>query len=269
MVVLAGLSIVCGSSTILHAQAPDTAWATVDGHRMRLLVSGSGPTTIVLEAGYGDSHLMWAALQRQLSTTYRVVSYDRAGLGASEVPPHAQSAEIIARELHQALRQTKIEPPYILVGHSAGGPYVRVFASLFPRDVSGLVLTDPSPEDFYDRARKQHPSVYQHFDSLESADTSARSPGELAEDDGWDSTLVQARRLDSLNVARAIVLSSARADLKELGPIWTDEHRLWALRSPRREYVRLEGVGHAIHRERPVAILDAVRGLVNARGQER
>jgi pimeloyl-ACP methyl ester carboxylesterase len=83
-----------------------------------------------------------------------------------------------------------------------------------------------------------------------------------AEEDAWDNTLAEARAADSLFSGPAIVLSSPRLDLAELGAVWTDEHRRWALRSPRREYVRVDGAGHNIHRDRPAVVLDAVRRII-------
>jgi pimeloyl-ACP methyl ester carboxylesterase len=245
-----------------HAQIPDTAWVAVEGHRMHMLTSGRGSPTVVFEAGASGTHRMWGAIQKELSAIARVVSYDRAGLGASELSKRTRSARNIADELHSALRAAKLPPPYLLVGHSAGGLFVRAFAAMFPNEVTGLVLVDPAPEDFYDRAMRQFPKVYQYFDSIDMADTSGSTPGQRAEDDAWDSVLVEVRTLDRAVTAPAIILSSPRADLKEIGAIWTDEHRRWALRSPRREYVRVEGVGHQIHRERPGVIIDAVKRLL-------
>src|SRR5262249_16554463 len=36
------------------------------------------------------------------------------------------------------------------VGHSLGGPFVRVFAGLYPGEVAGLVLVDPTVPDDYE-----------------------------------------------------------------------------------------------------------------------
>jgi pimeloyl-ACP methyl ester carboxylesterase len=42
-----------------------------------------------------------------------------------------------------------VKPPYILVGHSFGGLVMRRFASLYPKDVLGVVLVDPMrPEEW-------------------------------------------------------------------------------------------------------------------------
>ena len=59
--------------------------------------------------------------------------------GESEPGPHPRDARQIAAELHTALHTAGLRPPYLLVGHSMGGPYIRVFAAKYPQEVSGLV----------------------------------------------------------------------------------------------------------------------------------
>jgi predicted alpha/beta superfamily hydrolase len=229
---------------------------------MQLVIAGRGSPTIVLEAGSGGTSRTWRTLMPELAGIARVVSYDRAGLGRSEPSPRPRSARVIAEELHDALRSARLPPPYVLVAHSAGGLYARVFAAMYPSEVVGVVLVDPAPEDFYERARREFPSVYAHFDSLDATDIASRPPSEKAEEDVWDNTLAEVRAADSLFTGPAIVLSSPRLDLAELGSVWTDEHRRWALRNPRREYVHVDGVGHNIHRDRPAVVLDAVRRIM-------
>ncbi len=53
----------------------------------------------------------------------------------------------IVWELHELLKKAGETPPYILVGHAFGGLNMRLFAALFPDEVAGLVLLDPSHED--------------------------------------------------------------------------------------------------------------------------
>ncbi|MEQ1692257.1 MAG: alpha/beta hydrolase [Gemmatimonas sp.] len=251
-----------GTAPPMGAQAPDTLWATVDDHRMRLLVSGQGEPTIVLEAGSGGTSRTWRTLQPALGALGRVVAYDRAGLGQSDPSPRPRTARVIAEELRSALEAAHLRPPYLLVAHSAGGAYARVFAALYPTDVAGLVLVDPASEDFYARAKREFPSVYAHFDSLDAVDLASLPPNQRAEEQEWEANLAMARASDPRVIGPAIVLSSPRADLAELGPLWTDEHRRWAARAPRREYVRVDSVGHAIHQERPAVVLDAVRRIL-------
>ena len=112
-------------------------------HRLHLLESGRGSPTIVLEAGLMSTVLSWSELQRELAGSFRVVSYDRAGLGWSDMGPMPRTADRIVDELHTLLERAAIPPPYVLVGHSFGGLTMPLFAARFPDEVAGVVLVDP------------------------------------------------------------------------------------------------------------------------------
>jgi pimeloyl-ACP methyl ester carboxylesterase len=106
--------------------------------------------TVILEAGTLAFSPYWAWVQPEISMFTRVVAYDRAGLGWSDPGPKPRDAEHIAAELHTALQEAGIQPPYVLVAHSQGGLYAPVFAHLYPDEVAGLVLVEP-----------QHPSAFE------------------------------------------------------------------------------------------------------------
>ena len=112
-------------------------------HRLHLLESGRDGPTVVLEAGLMSTVLSWSALQGELARKYRVVSYDKAGLGWSEQGPMPRTADRIVDELHSVLERASIPPPYILVGHSFGGLTVPLFAARYPDETAGVVLVDP------------------------------------------------------------------------------------------------------------------------------
>lgn len=112
-------------------------------HRLHFLEKGSGPLTVLLEAGLMSTVLSWAELQDALTSSYRVVSYDRAGLGWSDLGPMPRTADRIVDELHSLLQRAEIPPPYVLVGHSFGGMTMSLFAARFPEEVAGMVLVDP------------------------------------------------------------------------------------------------------------------------------
>jgi pimeloyl-ACP methyl ester carboxylesterase len=119
---------------------------TVNGRKMHLRCLGSGSPTIVLEPGLGPSTdvLRWSEVQPKLARTTRVCSYDRAGLGWSELQPGPSDADHIAANLHELLAQAKIDGPIVLMGHSYGGVYIRDYAAHYPADVAGLILVDSS-----------------------------------------------------------------------------------------------------------------------------
>lgn len=112
-------------------------------HRLHIFEQGSGGPTVVLEAGLMSTVLSWDNLQRELARSYRVVSYDRAGLGWSDLGPMPRTSERIVEELHALLHRAGAAPPYILVGHSFGGLTVPLFAARFPEETAGMVLVDP------------------------------------------------------------------------------------------------------------------------------
>ncbi|MGN6366794.1 MAG: alpha/beta fold hydrolase, partial [Phycisphaerae bacterium] len=92
----------------------------------------------------------WRMVQEGVGRFARAVAYERAGMGKSAAVGGVRDAATIARELHAALVSVGLKPPYVLVGHSMGGVYVRVFAGMYPSEVSGMVLVDPTQGDMYE-----------------------------------------------------------------------------------------------------------------------
>lgn len=143
VILLGALYQVLGTRRDRRRFPPPGRLVDLDHHRLHLLESGTGSPTIVLEAGLMSTVLSWSNLQRELAETYRVVSYDRAGLGWSDLGPMPRTADRIVDELHTLLQQAAIPPPYVLVGHSFGGLTMPLFAARFPEEVAGVVLVDP------------------------------------------------------------------------------------------------------------------------------
>jgi len=130
--------------------APGTSY-DVDGHRLHLSCTGTGRPTVVLESGLGEMSASWARIVSDVSPTTRVCAYDRAGQGWSDDVDEPQDAVTIATDLHTLLQRAGEAGPYVLVGHSAGGPYVMTYAAHYPDEVAGMVLLDSmSPDEFTD-----------------------------------------------------------------------------------------------------------------------
>jgi len=118
----------------------------VGGYRLHISCIGNGSPTVVLDAGQGGFSLDWSLIQPELAATTRVCAYDRAGYGWSDPSPQPRTPRQIAEELHTLLVNAGIEGPYVLVGHSAGGKHVRLYATRHPQDVAGMVLIDARTE---------------------------------------------------------------------------------------------------------------------------
>ena len=119
----------------------------VGGMKMHIDCTGEGSPAVILDSGLGDTYVSWRKVQPQVSQFVRVCSYDRAGLGYSDSSSRPRTSQVIAEELHALLQSASIAPPYVLVGHSMAGYDVRLFASLYPKEVAGMVLVDASHPD--------------------------------------------------------------------------------------------------------------------------
>lgn len=113
--------------------------------------------TIIIEAGAHSNTDMLHWLAEGLKNNTRVLRYDRDGKWFSESSNDDQkSPEFYAHQLHELLEKTGEKPPYILVGHSMGGPYSRIFRDLYPNEVAGIVFIDSShPEQWKRLAQKE------------------------------------------------------------------------------------------------------------------
>lgn len=118
----------------------------IDACKLHLNRQGSGQPVVVLEAGIAATSISWAPVQARLAELSTVCSYDRAGLGWSELRRDRSLActlEQMTGELHALLREAGLAAPFVLVGHSFGGLLVRAFAHFYPEQVAGLILVDP------------------------------------------------------------------------------------------------------------------------------
>jgi pimeloyl-ACP methyl ester carboxylesterase len=117
------------------------------GYRLHLWCTGKGSPTVVLSPGSGDFSFDWALVQPGVARRTRVCSYDRAGEAWSDLGPTPRTRSQEVFDLRRALLKAHVKGPYVLVGHSAGGPVVRLFAAEYPADVAGMVLVDGSHEE--------------------------------------------------------------------------------------------------------------------------
>jgi pimeloyl-ACP methyl ester carboxylesterase len=131
----------------LASTPPPGQFVDVGGHRLHLWCTGAGAPAVILENGLGGSTAAWGFVQPDVARFTRVCSYDRAGMGYSDLGPSPRTARRIASELAKLVDRSGIGGPVVLVGASSGGFNVRVFASDYPDRVAGLVLVDASHED--------------------------------------------------------------------------------------------------------------------------
>lgn len=226
------------------------------GHDVRILIQGQGGPAVVFES-FGTATLeWWAAVQNRIAPFTTTVSYDHAGHGLSEPGPKPRDARTIARELHLALRNAGIPPPYLLVAHSFGGPYIRVFASLYPDDVCGMVLVDPSQENFFDWLRPRFP------------ERNVITAEDVAQQEEWGCSL------PSLDQARETVLPAVPVTLltgmkyhdtvfmRQAQPRWLGAHKEWLSRQHQARHIVTTNSGHGIQVEEPGLVVEAIKEML-------
>ncbi|PZR30906.1 alpha/beta fold hydrolase, partial [Caulobacter segnis] len=123
------------------------------GRKINLFCLGSGDTTVLFDSGLSDWSSIWALVQPRVADRARACSYDRAGMGYSDPATSPRSPIAIVGDMHTLVEKAKLKGPLLLVGHSLGGFNMKLYAALFPADVGGLVLVDPSEERMFDRTR--------------------------------------------------------------------------------------------------------------------
>ncbi len=266
---------------------------SVDGHRMHLVCTGHGEPPVILEAPFTGLSAAWAPVQSTVSRFTRVCSYDRAGYGWSEPGPQPRTSERIATELHSLLAAAQVHSPYLLVGASAGGFHVRVFAGHFPAEVAAMVLVDSSHPDQAARLHlDENPTgteeewepflpVAHAFGILRfGLHREPRPPAFPA--DAWDEMLYLREKTNSYRTllregeawaqsadevrasanlgSRALVMTGGRGPNTSWLGLQADLVHL----SSRGKQVMVAGSGHGIQFEEPDAVVNGIRDTWNA-----
>ncbi len=118
------------------------------GRRIHIDCRGKGPHTVVLVSGLdANGALAWSAVQDQIQGFARVCAYDRAGIMYSDPLPAPHDAKQSTADLHAALAGAGERGPFVMVGHSLGGPYIDDYVHSYPDEVSGIVFVDASHPD--------------------------------------------------------------------------------------------------------------------------
>jgi pimeloyl-ACP methyl ester carboxylesterase len=244
------------SESLLKLQKVD-----VGGHSLQLLIGGQGSPAVIFEGGFGTGIGSWSTVQKDVAAFAQTVSYDRAGIGQSDPGPKPRSAKQIATELHAALQKSGVKPPYVMVGHSFGGIYVRVFADMYPKEVVGMVLIDPSQEAFNDWLKLNQ------ADRLKAAeaDIAKAREGVQAEYAALDTSYAQAR---AAKVPEGIPVTLLSATEDESMPaegrkIWIEKHKEWLATVPGSKHIVVEKAAHFIQAQQPALVIETIKQVLN------
>ena len=271
----------------------------VGGRRLYLACAGTGAPTVVLESGYRASARVWREDMRAgpaspprvmvfagVAAFTRVCAYDRPGTVAprgdaprpSRSDPVAQprrAGDIVA-DLHALLHAAAVPGPYVLVGHSLGGLFVRLYASRHPDEVAGMVLVDPYSERLASHMTPAQWRALVAFNRRAGSDTVEPIPGygdlETLPYGASDAVMRAAAAAAPLRPMPLAVLAHGRPfALPDPPPdlsAATLEADLRAANAdlatlvPRARFFVAAGSGHDIHQDQPTLVVEAIRQLV-------
>lgn len=119
----------------------------IGGRGLHINCVGSGSPTVIVENGGGSFSFDWSLVQPSVAQFVQMCTYDRAGYAWSESAPIRDLPAQIVADFELLLKQADLQPPYILVGQSIGGIYVREYQRRHPEEVVGAVLVDPTHDE--------------------------------------------------------------------------------------------------------------------------
>jgi pimeloyl-ACP methyl ester carboxylesterase len=255
-----------------------TRMVDVFGTPTRVLTLGlderePGQPVILLQAGAGTALEGWREWPAVLAEFAPVVGYDRPGLGESPFDGIEPTPERVAVHARELLDTIDVEPPYVLVGHSWGGPLILYFAAAYPDEVVGMVYIDPQDPrisraeilltDDEEEMDRRDAAYGEAVAALRGSDPPA--PGRAAE--GRARAEFGRRAPESIPadppVPTAVVLTTRTPDMTG-APYYIDEeyfreyHRVrvgrlvdWALGRPDTVLLVTTDSGHFIHLDQP------------------
>lgn len=135
-----------------EAYPPSGRFIDVDGHRVHMVEMGEGPPLVLIHGASASTREMTYALAPALAERYRVLVFDRPGLGYSDAVTDqgaslAEQAAILAQATGQIIGDT---PPLVL-GQSYGGGVALAWGLDHPAAalvlVSGVAMPWTGPLD--------------------------------------------------------------------------------------------------------------------------
>lgn len=244
-------------STACSTTASNTAGGglcvDVGGYHLYAQVFGKLAPTVIFDSGSGDDSTVWSAVAPEVSKFSRVVIYDRAGLGKSDQQPGIglNTSQVVVDALRRLLKKEHIKPPYILVGHSAGGLNMQLFAQKYPEEIAGMVLIDSSSrnQDFGVPPPKKS-NDYQEFLAFENSRK-------------------QVKNAEPFPPVPLIVLTatSHHDEKPQQKILWQKWQREMAKLSPNGIQILAWGSNHYIQKQQPQLIIDAIYTIITGLGK--
>jgi pimeloyl-ACP methyl ester carboxylesterase len=235
------------------------------GRTVYLDCRGAGSPTVLLEAGAGTGAGGWGYPFTEAASFTRTCAWDRPGIGRSPGRDRHTAADT-ARDLRAALAAAGERSPFVVVGHSLGGVYARIFVAAHAREVHGLVLVDPYLPDVAPVDVVPVPSAFRSGWHADIAATNRL----VADAEGldWLATERELRAATLGNLPLELIFVDQhlrypgtldRQTVEELIAAW--ENLVLGLSGDARLTIARDS-GHLIQFQRPELVIDAIRRLV-------
>ena len=244
----------------------------VDARSVYLDCRGAGSPTVILEAGFGSGADSWGYVLDGVAAFTRVCAWDRPGIGRSTARELHSAAEATA-DLRAALDGAGETGPFIVVAHSLGGVYARVFAATRPPggraatvrdDVLAFVMLDTYEPDLgvADDPALSAETRAMVRQSLDSGGQTFRD-GEALD---WPATLTELRPLNPTVLPARLLMVDPSQKYGNPDPAVTAAliaawYRAIPVRYPNGT-LEIVATGHQVHLERPDLVIERVRQLV-------
>ena len=245
----------------------------VGGRKLHASLYGHGSPTVVLVSGFNNApQQTWSPIIEPLAAEATIITYDRAGVGKSEIgnlPTHARQSAVDLRRLLGNLNTPK---PVLLVGHSYGVRVVKLYASLFPNEVGGLVLMDGVPATILEAQREILTGA--DLERLEQMMAGATAPpNPRTEMDYSLESLEQERRMGPLPHVPTLVLIAGADRENGVPPGFSPEARRkmaqLGLELQKKmatdlggRFIVFDDIGHNMHLENPAPVILAIKEMI-------
>ncbi|MEW2160541.1 alpha/beta hydrolase [Streptomyces sp. NPDC007189] len=137
-------------STFPQAEAPpgfQSKYAEVSGFRMHYMQGGKG-SPLVLIHGFPQTWAEWRDQMGPLSKNHTVIAVDLRGMGNSELTKSGYQTAQMARDVHELLKQLKLNIGVQIVGHDIGLWVSYAYAAQWPSEVRRMaVMEAPIPDE--------------------------------------------------------------------------------------------------------------------------
>jgi pimeloyl-ACP methyl ester carboxylesterase len=272
------LAFALATSTAASAAQESSAMPTtrtemiaIHGHRVAFHVTPGKRPAIVLDAGGGADAGYWDALVPQIArrTGREVITYDRAGMGASDEVAGPWNLQAAADDLEAGLRKLGATHGVVLVAHSLAGEIATVLANRHPHWLAGAVLVDANvPEFFSDEVVDRMSAMYAPaVQAAASAPSTPASRQLVALATSFGEVSRAFHRMAWPAEVPAVVIVSAQTPFEEPAAAqgWRDAHARFVGAGPNRKLIVADRSSHDVAHDRPDVVLDAIAKLTAAR----